>query len=374
MEEQNNPEQSNNTMQIDPAIQFTEEKSGVETPIVNQAEVNINQSGLPMGRQPGPFAPVVSVASSVSSAPTIQPERVASQSEVASNQTTEIRYAGFWIRYVAVFIDGLVIGIPVWITYFVSAFVLISSVGIDNIKNISFLTKILVQFPGTLIAWIYYVLMTKKYGATLGKKAVGIRVVSDKSKNLTWGQVILRETIGKIISAIILYVGYILAGFTGRKQALHDKIASTTVVYNNSNKKFPVWIIVLICILPFVLVATIGILASIVLVSLSSAKGKASDAAVKSMVLSEVPAATLFEDSKGSFSGFDPNYGGLKVVECSGKLIANISPDGKEIAIFGKLCSNPEKYFCSDTESVNASSKQAEVDSSYVTSGKYSCQ
>lgn len=152
-------------------------------------------------------------------------ERVAhNQPPVAENAVAQmqVKYAGFWIRWVASFIDGLVLLIP------------------NIILSIVF-TALLMPTLGTIfsyiILWAYYISMTKKYGATLGKKALGLQVASDNSDNLTLSQVIFRETIGKIISMIILFIGYMMAGSTKRKQALHDKIAGTIVVYRDPNKK-----------------------------------------------------------------------------------------------------------------------------------------
>jgi uncharacterized RDD family membrane protein YckC len=173
--------------------------------------------------------------------------------------TPQVKYAGFWIRYVANFVDGLVLIIPQVIV----SFILGSTSPISKIS-------------GLLVSWIYFIWMTNSYQATLGKRAVGIRVLSDNSEKLSLGQIIIRETIGKFISAIIFLIGYIMAGFTERKQALHDKIASTTVVYNDPNKKTPVWVFIVAIVLPVLMV--VGIVASIVLVSLNAARNKAIEA------------------------------------------------------------------------------------------------
>ncbi len=125
---------------------------------------------------------------------------------------------------------------------------------------------------------VYYVVLTYKKGATWGKMAVGVKVVSVNGERLNLGKVVLRETVGKIASYLALGVGFIMAGFTERKQALHDKIAQTYVVYKDPNQKNNTWVILLILIPVFI--AIIGILASIVLVSLSTAREKAKEAAL----------------------------------------------------------------------------------------------
>jgi len=256
-----------------------------------------------------------------------------------------IKYAGFWIRYVASVIDALVLIIPN----------MIISVVFDALS-----------VPSLGTVFTYIILWTKKYQATLGKQAVGVRVISDKSESLSWGQLILRETIGKFISAIILLVGYIMAGFTERKQALHDKIASTAVVYDDPNKKTPVWIFIVSIILPSI--AMIGILASIVLVSLNSAKDKASDAAAKSIISSVIPDALIYLDEKGSLLGYNPASQFTVLRPCNGQPIINISKDGKNLAIFVNSCADSKKYFCDDLDS-----NMADVDQAYATSGKTDC-
>ncbi len=78
---------------------------------------------------------------------------------------------------------------------------------------------------------IYFILPTTIFGRTLGKKVVGIRVVRvNCSEHLEFGQVVLRETIGKLISTVLLLTGFFMVSFTSRKRALHDYIANTVVV------------------------------------------------------------------------------------------------------------------------------------------------
>lgn len=165
------------------------------------------------------------------------------QSSIIQADTTQIKYAGFWIRWVAGFIDGIITGaIGVVIGILLAFLLVILGIGKGTILNI-------VSPLRYILGWGYFIFMTYKYEATLGKKVVGIKVLSDKSEKLTVWQVILRETVGKIASIIILGIGYVMASFTERKQALHDKIASTTVVYKDPTKKISVWIYVAVAIL-----------------------------------------------------------------------------------------------------------------------------
>lgn len=299
----------------------------------------------------------------------------------------QTKYAGFWIRWAASFIDGLVLIIPHFIVGF-----------IFSIMTAGIAAKVLVNIASFAVTWIYFIFMTNKYQATLGKKVVGIKVISNKSDKLTLGQIVLRETVGKLASAFILLIGYLMIAFTSRKQGLHDMIADTVVVYKDPNKKTPTWIFIIVFILP--IIASIGILASIVLVSLNSARNKAQnaatkaslnmhmqkeastinssqsqnnarsnaqDASIKSSVSSNIVVANFYKNNNGSLIGFTPDFG-TNFYDCSDKPVANISPDGKDMAIFAKLCSNPTTYFC-----VDMNSNSVEVDQTYAMSKKTDC-
>jgi uncharacterized RDD family membrane protein YckC len=281
-----------------------------------------------------------------------------------------VKYAGFWIRWVANFIDGIVLGIPLLIIFLPIGFILATSMGLDKAANLPWPINLSIRLLEAIIGWTYYIFMTNKYQATLGKMAVGIKVVSDKAEDLTSGQIILRETLGKFLSGITLGIGYIMAGFTERKQALHDMMAKTTVIYKDPNKKMSGCVIaavVLACILP--IIAIIGILASIILVSLGSAKGKAQDTAIKAEILSRISEAPVYFRNHSSYSGFAPNFKiSPSIISCSGQPIVNVSPNGNGVAILGKLCSDPKKYFCADSDN-----KSGEVDESATKMGSSSC-
>lgn len=97
------------------------------------------------------------------------------------------------------------------------------------------------------ILWLYNVLMVKYYGATIGKMAFGMKVMPTNNTQqstannqqlsnrtmldeLDWQTVILRETIGKLISTIPFGLGFLWVAWDAKKQGWHDKIADTLVV------------------------------------------------------------------------------------------------------------------------------------------------
>jgi uncharacterized RDD family membrane protein YckC len=77
--------------------------------------------------------------------------------------------------------------------------------------------------------WLYFALMESLKGATLGKMALGIIVTDMNGNSISFGRATGRY-FAKIISGLIFCIGYIMAGFTQQKQALHDIIAGCLVV------------------------------------------------------------------------------------------------------------------------------------------------
>jgi uncharacterized RDD family membrane protein YckC len=138
------------------------------------------------------------------------------------NQIANVRYAGFWIRFVASIIDGIILFIP-------SMFLGILAVALGGGNEIVSLTK---TFATVVIGGIY-IYIIYRYQASPGKMALGLKIVSDNFERMTLGQVLLREIVGKFVSSLILYIGYIMIGFTAKKQGLHDMIAKTVVVHKN---------------------------------------------------------------------------------------------------------------------------------------------
>ncbi len=148
-------------------------------------------------------------------------------------------YAGFWARAAAFVIDCVI----VWFLRLGVRFALFLSFGLFSDKNPLDAT-LLFQYSwkdGLLYAAgaLYFVLCTYYAGATLGKKALNLRVVSADSKPLTFIDVLFRETIGRFLSSFVLGFGYLLAGITVEKKALHDMLCDTRVIYA---KKIPTYI------------------------------------------------------------------------------------------------------------------------------------
>lgn len=146
--------------------------------------------------------------------------------------------AGFWIRFLAYFIDGIIVSVPSYIILFIinTGFVA-GSVAADpymtqeeymvTYMTLAFLPTMLITL---IISVLYYGLLTaSKMQGTLGKKILGLKVVNEQGERITIGQGIGRY-FAYILSGIIFYIGFIMIAF-GEKKGLHDIICKTRVVY-----------------------------------------------------------------------------------------------------------------------------------------------
>jgi uncharacterized RDD family membrane protein YckC len=149
-------------------------------------------------------------------------------------------YAGFWKRTLAYIIDSLILGFVFMIIGLV--WIIIQAIGdwVPSPAETSMLTDgptaiFTMQLLGQTLmnlgaSWLYFAIMeSSKCRATVGKLALGIVVVDEFNQKLSFGRASARYW-SKIVSSIILWIGFIMAGFTARKQALHDLIARTYVV------------------------------------------------------------------------------------------------------------------------------------------------
>lgn len=145
--------------------------------------------------------------------------------------------AGFFVRLAAYLVDSLIVGaalmvvrIPIWIS---------SISNPDNIMVRDFIFSYsIADILYYLLTAIYFIMLTYKSGATIGKKVFHLRVVSREERNLTLFEVAFRETVGRFLSALILNVGYILVGTTGEKRGLHDMLSDTEVIYYHEEKVY----------------------------------------------------------------------------------------------------------------------------------------
>lgn len=130
-------------------------------------------------------------------------------------------YAGFWRRVAAVIIDGLILSVvTVPLTLAVGAGDTYAEAARSSAAS----------SVSAVVTWLYYALMeSSARQATLGKMALGIIVTDIEGRRIGFGKATGRH-FAKILSALILGIGFLMVAFTQRKQGLHDILAGTLVI------------------------------------------------------------------------------------------------------------------------------------------------
>lgn len=134
-----------------------------------------------------------------------------------------VHAAGFWIRFVAIVIDGLCLAAAEWVLGLLIIGLLFGSPG-------TLAVVVGVWVFNVFLGTIYPVIFHWRWGQTLGKMAVHIKVVTVAGDSLSLGTSIIRE-IGYWVSLLTLCIGYLMAGLRSDKRALHDLMAGTRVEY-----------------------------------------------------------------------------------------------------------------------------------------------
>jgi uncharacterized RDD family membrane protein YckC len=144
-------------------------------------------------------------------------------------------YGGFWIRFLAIFLDGLIISIPLIIVGVILGAVTGLAIGLSGNTNgqaVSTATVPLVAFI-RIIAFaltLGYFVYFWGTGSTPAMRLFRLRVVdANTGAPIGYGRAALRY-LGYLISVFVCYIGLIWAAFDGRKQGWHDKIANTVVL------------------------------------------------------------------------------------------------------------------------------------------------
>lgn len=129
-------------------------------------------------------------------------------------------FAGFWIRFGAKFVDGIIMNVASQIVQLVIGMALRSSP--DSAVMIGALVSLVLNAG-------YVIYFTGKYGATPGKMACKLEVIRPDGSPMTFGRATGRY-FAEILSSLTLLIGYIMAAFDEEKRALHDRICDTRVV------------------------------------------------------------------------------------------------------------------------------------------------
>jgi uncharacterized RDD family membrane protein YckC len=151
-------------------------------------------------------------------------------------------YGGFWARFVASVVDGLILVIPFWLVVIALIFMfggfgmMLHRNPVDPRAAAALLAPMFMLFFLGMLAfvvleWLYFAIMeSSERQATFGKSVMSLRVTNYDGQRISFGHATGRF-FAKIISGLIPFaIGYIMAGFTEKKQALHDLIAGTLVL------------------------------------------------------------------------------------------------------------------------------------------------
>jgi uncharacterized RDD family membrane protein YckC len=143
---------------------------------------------------------------------------------------SKIHYAGFWRRLGALVLDAFIMILSVFLIYIILISISILLPGFEG--HLAILSGALMI--ALLLFYHVYFLVTK--GATPGKAVLGLIVVNKKFKYpISTGSALMREFLGRfIVDRLLMQLGNLLIIFDSRKQALHDKIGGTYVVFKDS--------------------------------------------------------------------------------------------------------------------------------------------
>jgi len=147
-----------------------------------------------------------------------------------------VRYGGFWVRVLAAIIDAIIVSVvlaPLKVMFGLGGFAL-NGFDVHDFHG-GMALPYLIFGTGVFALlklsanWLYEALMeSSSYQATLGKMIFGMKVTDLSGKRISFARATGRH-FAKIISVLTLFIGFIIVGFTERKQGLHDMIAGTLV-------------------------------------------------------------------------------------------------------------------------------------------------
>ena len=180
-------------------------------------------------------------------------------------------YAGFWRRFAALFLDGLILGCG-------SLAVAVVVGLLATVSGADFGTGAAAGYYLAYLAgsWLYFALQeSSSLQATIGKRALGIFVTDTEGQRISFGRATGR-VFAKLLNAMTIGVGWLLAAFTAEKRALHDYVAGTLVLAREDSRKTSGVIIAVLA--AVAVVPVIGIIAAIAIPGLLRARMSGNEA------------------------------------------------------------------------------------------------
>lgn len=138
-------------------------------------------------------------------------------------------YAGFWYRVLAYIIDTLIAAVIFFPLGVILGVVMVAG-GSDPYSSEMLLARFSLNAVSIVAGWLYFsICESSSWQGTIGKKALGLRVTDLNGNRISFGKATGRH-FGKILSGLILGIGFIMVAFTEQKQGLHDMLAGTLVL------------------------------------------------------------------------------------------------------------------------------------------------
>ena len=153
-------------------------------------------------------------------------------SSTESESQTDLKYAGFWLRVHASLIDYFLVAVITFIVAWVFNQNILHDLENEGVREQGrfWATEISHNLIGFFIWYLYYtVAESSKFQGTLGKRLLDLKVIDESGNRISVARAAGR-LISKIVSAIIFLIGFLMVGWTQKKQGLHDKIANTFVI------------------------------------------------------------------------------------------------------------------------------------------------
>ncbi|MCE0483921.1 MAG: RDD family protein [Methylacidiphilales bacterium] len=196
------------------------------------------EPGIPATPQPAP--------ASYTPPPVAAPQPSAAYSYAVTMQPPgHLVYGGFWLRFAAHLLDSIFLTIPILVVLLVIGLIIVisASLGTSLGNNPSpvvmgvflpvgiLLLEFMIFLGFTVLTWLYYALLeSSPQQATYGKRIMGLKVTGMTGERITFARATGRF-FAKMMNGLIPFaIGYIMAGLTERKQALHDFVAGTLVI------------------------------------------------------------------------------------------------------------------------------------------------
>ena len=163
----------------------------------------------------------------------------------------DVKYAGFWVRFTASFLDTLFLALPVAVViYFLSngnwfdlsiyqqnliyAINGNAAAALAHQPQTSFTWELVFEISVLVVTIVFW---RRWRGATPGKKIVKIKIVDAKTFDDITNKQAITRSLGYIISTIPFLLGFIIVAFRKDKRAFHDLLAGTAVIYDEDERE-----------------------------------------------------------------------------------------------------------------------------------------